>query len=633
MKLRVISLLLAIAMTLLLIPTTAADAVATTPNEIIQQIRTAYKRSVSGSGMSSFNGYCGTLVSWQTFCLGIDKRVDLCDGNKQFDRYCNLSKTAGGYSVKTYPAVKYSLEGALNAITQNGTQDAYNLLVGFQKTNTTAGQIYGHAVFVHAIIDGIVYFVECYNATVGGRYYSEGQPISCTISEFAAYYDRWTVLEGVIYFGLKTYADVCTRYPSAMKAMAVVDGYIYEEPGDPGIHEPEATEKLVSGQWHTVTGLLKTPNGKYWYEIQMNNRPRYVEAETLIMGSMDVSGLGVSGLKVPGCLRKGNGFTMGGTILSENSTIRTVSVNVTTVDSPIKPIVSATMEVGGKSASLNKTQLNNALTFRKLPAGTYVLRLTAEIESYVLDHGEVTTRTKQVTLWSGQFLVVGDWSTYPTVNFNGNGGDAKLDQMVVAKNAAIGSLPEAERSGYSFAGWTLDKAGTMPVTAETVITKNTTLYAQWTLGHSGEGGWQETEEGWHYCAGNSPVEGWITFGDLRFYQYSDGTLAKGWVMIDQAMRYFNDAGALITHLDSHSGMGFDADTEGKGTLGWLATGNQPAGSVELSPEELLQRQERVENMPAAGRVMQKLSASIYYLAVKITSGQLPRQFQEVFNQQ
>ena len=54
MKLRVISLLLVVAMTLLLIPA-PANAAATTPNEIVQQIRTAYRRSLSGSGMK--NGY------------------------------------------------------------------------------------------------------------------------------------------------------------------------------------------------------------------------------------------------------------------------------------------------------------------------------------------------------------------------------------------------------------------------------------------------------------------------------------------------------------------------------------------------------------------------------------------------
>ena len=617
-------------MTLLLIPA-PANAVAVTPSEIVQQIRTTYRRSLSGSGMKNFNGYCGTLVSWQAYCLGIDKRVDLCDGNEQFDRYRYLDKSTGGYSVQKYPATKYTLTEAMNAITHNGTQDAYNMIVGFQKTNTVAGQKYGHAVFVHAVIDGIVYFVECFNANVGGKYFPEGEPIYCTIEEFCKYYDRWTVFEGIAYFGLKTYADVCTRYPSSMKAMAVADDYIYEEPADPGIHDAEQVAKLYSGQWLTVTGLLKTPNGKFWYEVEIDGYLRYVEAQLLTMGSVDTSVLTLSSLSAPAALRKGNGFTMGGTVSTVNSTIRTVQVAVYAADNDQEPVFGATMDVNGKSASLNKSQFNNALTFRKLAAGEYTLHLTVELEIYVLEDGAPVIRTEMVNLWDGRFLVKTDSSTYPVVKFDGNGGTTELDQMVVSKNATVGSLPVAVRSGYAFAGWSLDKAGTKPVAPETIITKNTTLYAQWVPGHSGEGGWQETEDGWHYCAGDHPVEGWITFGDLQFYQYSDGTLAKGWVLIDQNLRYFNAAGALITRLEGASGSSFDAQTDGTGTLGWLATGSVPMGSV-MTPEELLQRQEQIQNMPAAGRAMQTLTASIYYLAVKITSGQLPEQMQTVLEQ-
>lgn len=626
MKLRAIAFLLVIALTLLLIPAPAAEAVATTPNEIIQQIRTSYKRSLRGSGMSSFHGYCGTLVSWQTYCMGIDKSVYLCDGNEQFDRYSNVHKTTGGYSIKTYPAGKYNLLSAMNAITQNGTQDAYNMVVGFHKTNTAAGQKYGHAVFVHAVIDGIVYFVESYNINVGGKYYPEGEPISCTIEEFCKYYDRWTVFEGIAYFGLKTYADLCTRYTSTMKAMALADGYIYEEPGDPGVHEPEAVAKLHCGQWLTVTSLLKTPNGQYWYEVKIDNRYRYVQAQLLSMGSIDTSGLTVTDLKTPAALHKGYGFNMSGTVASQDGMISKVRVSVSPVDMLSKPIFSAELNVDAKSTSLNKSQLNNALTFRKLPVGEYQLRLSVQLEIHVFDAGEVTIRTEEVCLWNGRFLVKSDWSTYPTVKLDGNGGKTGLDQLVIPKNAALGSLPEAQRSGYAFAGWTLDKAGTQPVTAETVISKNTTLYAQWTPGHSGVGGWQETENGWHYCAGDSPVEGWFEFGDLKFYQFSDGSLAKGWVMIEQKLRYFNDAGALITRLEG-PGTGFDAQTDGKGTLGWVS--GEASGPVDFGGEGNQNRLEQVEKMPAAGRAMQKLSASIYYLAVKITSGQLPQQLQEV----
>lgn len=618
MKLRIISLLLVVAMMFLLIPAPMAGAVAITPAEIKQQIRTAYLQALRGSGKSSFHGYCGSLVSWQTYSLGIDKKVYACNGNDQYDMYVNMGKTTGGYSVKGYPASKYTLLGALNAVSHNGTQDVYNLVVGFQKTNTTAGQRYGHALLVHAIIDGIVYFVEGFDSHVAGKFYAEGQPITCTIEEFAVYYDRWTVFDGIAYLGLKTYADLCTSYSTSMKAMATADGYIYEEPGDPGIHEPEAVEKLHSGQWLNVTALLKTPNGKFWYQVEIGRYTRYVEAEKLTMGSVDTSGLTLSGLKAPGALRQGLGFTMGGTVQSQDSKIRSVQVDVYSTVGGKALAFSSIMEVNGKSVSLSKSQFNNALSFRKLTAGSYILELSVNLEINVFENGKSVTRIKSVDLWNGWFKVVPDSASYPVVKFDGNGGTPKFNQGVVVKNQAIGQLPSAQRSGYAFLGWTLDKAGTQPVTEETVITKNTTLYAQWTEGHSGNGGWQETADGWHFCAGDSPVEGWFQFGDLQFYQHSDGTLAKGWVMIDGSLRFFNAAGAFITRLDSHSGVNFEAQTDGKGTLGWLVSGNAPQGPVQSAPAD-------VEKMPAAGRAMQMISSTVYYLAVRLTSGELPEQ--------
>lgn len=635
---RIISLLLVAAMMLCWIPAaTPVSAVSdqaereTVADTIIQQIRNAYKQSLRASGKSSFHGYCGAMVSWQTYCLGIDKQVYYCNGNDQYDMYNDMEKTTGGYSIDAYSAKNYTLQQALKTITNNGTRDAFNLIVCFQKTSTQAGQIYGHALFVHAILDGMVYYSESYNATVNGTYYAEGAPIICTIEQFAAYYDRWTVFEGVINFGLKTYADVCDMYPCAMKAMAIADGFIYEEPADPGVYEAEAVKELVTGQWLTVTRLLKTPNGKYWYEVNVDGYARYVEAEYLVMGSLDQSGIGVSNVKAPTYLHKGYGYSMSGTVSSQDLNIRTVRVSVYSVEDYSSPMFSAAMDVNSKSASLSKSQLNNALTFRKLPAGTYELRLTIDVEVYVVDGGRMVEKRVPVNLWNSHFLVVEDWNTYYTVKFDGNGGKSALNQLVLAKNGTIANLPTAERSGYSFVGWTLDKAGTVPVTAETTFSKTTTLYAQWTPGHSGQGGWQETAEGWHYCAGDHPVEGWIRFGDLQFYQYSDGTFATGWVWIDQTMRYFNEAGVLITHLDGMNGEGFDVNTDG--LWGWQASGSAPSGPIQLTTEEAVQRMNEIENMPAAGRALQKLSSSLYYLAVKLTSGELPQQIQEAMDQQ
>ncbi|MBR2032058.1 MAG: hypothetical protein IKA04_07580, partial [Alistipes sp.] len=126
MKLRVISLLLAIVFVILLI-TTPASAAATEVAELKEQIRNTYRTALRYSGRWSFNGYCGFLVNWQTYLLGIDTQKYGRDGKDEYDLYSNLGTTTGGYRVKCYPTAQYDLRAALNAITRNGTVDAYNI--------------------------------------------------------------------------------------------------------------------------------------------------------------------------------------------------------------------------------------------------------------------------------------------------------------------------------------------------------------------------------------------------------------------------------------------------------------------------------------------------------------------------
>jgi len=582
-KIRVISMLLAIVLVLVMLPApVSVDAAAPTVTEIQKQIRTMYLKSLSASGRQNFNGYCGTLVSWQMFCMGIDRKIYAADGKDQFDQYSKMERTTGGYRVTSYPASKYTLKEALNAITNNGTVDAYNMVVGFEKTNTAAGSIYGHALVVHAILDGIVYFVECYDSAVGGRYWPEGQPISCTIDQFCTYYDRWTVFDGIAYFGLKTYAEMCEEYACNMQAMVTENTTVYDEPGDPGIHDANAAMSVIAGQWLHVTGLYKTPYGKHYYRVTFGEEIGYVEAEKLTMESLCAKDLTIKSLRVPVNVHKGYGFVVQGSVTGDVSQIESVSVTVRSEDGQIQHSGSAQPKNG--KTTLNSSTINNALPFRKLPEGNYELSIDATVTIHVLEEGVITAKTDTVQLHSSRFKVVTDWGKYYCVNFNGNGGEALIDQIGVAKGSAVGTLPTAKRSGYAFAGWALDAAGAKPVTEETVINANTTVYAQWTEGHAGEEGWQHTDGGSHYCGGESAVEGWVTFDDLHFYQYADGTLATGWAWIDNGLRYFNAAGVLITQLQGADGKVYCLDTDG--VLGWsIQTEETGEGDDSLQQEQ------------------------------------------------
>lgn len=550
MKLRVISLLLVMALAIVWIPTTASAAGADA-QAIQKQIESTYRSAQWGSGKSSFNGYCGSLVNWQTYILGIDQNLYGCDGKNEYDLYSQLGMTTGGYRVKSYPASQYTLKEALNAITKNGTVDAYNIMVGFQRTNTQQGSIYGHAMLIHGIIDGVVYFMECYSTSLGGRYWPEGAAISCSIDTFCDYYNRWTVFDGIAYFGLKTYADACETYPADMYAIARENLSVYEEPFDSQYSQAEKLEKtFILGQMVRVRNLLKTPEGDFFYQIEFDGQTGYVPAEKLVCAAVCESQVELSGLKVPTTLSQGYGFWLRGTASVDNGALSQIQVSVYSTEEKGEEILafSGSVKATGNSISLSDSRLDNAMTFRKLTPGKHRLVITAIMENYSLVEGVPTAQTSEREIWSNEFQVVTNWNKTCVVTFDGNGGDSLLDQLVLTAGEVTDNYPEAERDGYVFTGWSLDPEGKEMVTDETVFKANVTLYAQWEQSQVqiATEGWHESNESWHYhdYKGNF-LNGMFIYEGLTFLQNEKGELLTGWQRTGDFIHYFNEAGAMI----------------------------------------------------------------------------------------
>ena len=543
MKVRFICLLLVTALLAAFIPAPVSAASAEAM-EIEKQISSTYRTALRGTGMASFNGYCGKLVSWQTYLLGIDESVYGCNGQDQFDLYRNLGTTTGGYRVKSYPASQYNLQTALNEITRNGTVDAYNILVGFQRTNTREGSIYGHALLIHAILDGTVYFVECYSTAIDGKYWAEGTPISCSIDTFCEYYNAWTVFDGIAYFGLKTYADVCEVYPASIYAMAQENAEIYEEPFDPGIYDAKKNgASIASGEIVKVTGLLKTPGGEYWYRLE--GERSYVPARTLVFVTADFQDVQIANLRVPGVLRKGYGFVLQGEVYAVSSGLDSVNVVVYDPQEGMEnPIFSGSLENSGQSVNLNHWKLDQTMKFRTLTAGTYRIAIMAEVGTYLLEDGAAVYFSETREIWHSQLEVTAGWENYVTVQFDGNGGTVEIAQTVLPQGSLLENLPQATTDQAVFKGWTLDPEGTQPVISDLVVKNNTTLYAQWEAGRNSLDGWQAVDGEWVYYDGVEIMEGWIALGGVIIYQYGDGTRAKGLQQIGTEWYQFSDTGIL-----------------------------------------------------------------------------------------
>ncbi|CAM4287951.1 InlB B-repeat-containing protein [Erysipelothrix aquatica] len=86
---------------------------------------------------------------------------------------------------------------------------------------------------------------------------------------------------------------------------------------------------------------------------------------------------------------------------------------------------------------------------------------------------------------TGNTTLYAKWDVNPVVEtfdvrFNSNGGSSVLSQLGLSKGAKVTKPLDPSRSGYSFKGWFVDEAMTMPWNFDTdTVAKNTTLYAKW----------------------------------------------------------------------------------------------------------------------------------------------------------
>ena len=93
---------------------------------------------------------------------------------------------------------------------------------------------------------------------------------------------------------------------------------------------------------------------------------------------------------------------------------------------------------------------------------------------------QLTTTTKVTSnkTWYARWT-----STYKnyTVTWDGNGGTPSKSSSSFHYNDALGTLPTATRTGYTFKGWSTSKTGTVNVNTTTKVTANVTYYAVWTI--------------------------------------------------------------------------------------------------------------------------------------------------------
>ncbi len=83
---------------------------------------------------------------------------------------------------------------------------------------------------------------------------------------------------------------------------------------------------------------------------------------------------------------------------------------------------------------------------------------------------------------------------YYNITYDANGGSCSVQTVSADASDKLASLAVPTRDGYSFVGWFTEENGGVQITADTVFTNDTTIYAHWTCIDHDYGSWTITEE-------------------------------------------------------------------------------------------------------------------------------------------
>lgn len=137
------------------------------------------------------------------------------------------------------------------------------------------------------------------------------------------------------------------------------------------------------------------------------------------------------------------------TTTTANSTGGTASVNKSSVEYGGSAIWTATPSTGYNFSKWSNGSTTNPLTVSNITANTHITPVFV-LKSY-------------------------------TVTWNGNGGTPSKSSSSFHYNDALGTLPTATRTGYTFKGWSTSASGSVNVSTTTKVTDNVTYYAVWQI--------------------------------------------------------------------------------------------------------------------------------------------------------
>lgn len=516
---RVIAIALCLVLLVGVLPMGAGAVTQEEEYEICTQLRSLYRQVQYRSGYRNLRGLCGLMTSYQLHILGIDETLQMYNGNQQYDAYKNLALTTGGFRVDAYSAKEYNMEEALATATHNGTRDAYNILLGFQWTNTEAGAYYGHANMVHTIQDGTVFFMEGYNSMFGGP---AGTPIVCTIPELVDFYDDWTSLEGVIVFGNKSWLDSCREVAADLFVQAQETTKLLSQPCEVGDNACESLRTVAKGERLRATALYETPDGDWYYQIEDGAALCYVSADAVQLLRMNDEDVRLLDAQMPQQLKKRKDFDLTGKVVSQHNLMNGLHIAVKDMEGNV--VQETQLNHESRMYSLNKRQLNRALRFQNLDEGTYTLEIRAELLNHYVEDGILCGEAKSVLLCSEAFGV-------------GVEPEQSLGRDVTPKSHATdaGWIYEGDtwyyyRDGKPCTGWVCESGLDYYLRPDGSVTT----------------GWAKINgKDRYFTATGAMRTGWMEENGETYYLLYNGEKAVSWREIDGVRYCFDENGRML----------------------------------------------------------------------------------------
>ena len=512
---RAITWLVCVALVLTVLPVGAFSAGEQSEStRIRKQMAEVYKKTLASSGKESLAGFCGLMTSWQLYYLGITTPRIGYDGNDHYDAYRDCGLTSGGHIAKAYDASQYTLEEALNAASHCGTENVYNILVGFQWTNTEAGGKFGHALVIHAILDGMVYFVEGFGTPFN---FTPGGACVCTMEEFADYFDPWTRFEGIVVFGNKQYTDFCQFYAADLFVeVTAEDVWLLDQPDDAA---GQKLRQVMPGERLHATGVYDNVENKLYYRVTDGGQTCYVTGSATKAAWFNSANTVVQDISLPSALKEGEDHRFDGKVSLTGAELG--AVYVTVEDEAGQIALFQDFLKFGNLFDMGASDAGNVLDTSILPEGVYTCTLSADVLNYYIQGNTLTMESENVILTEAPFCV-GEEALMT----------ASVQEQIVVKN---GWVYEENRLSYFVDG--------TPQTGW--ICQNGINYYLREDG-SATTGWAKINGKLRYFSSTGAMRtGWLEENGKTYYMLSNGVPATGWKTLEEGTFFFNSEGIMV----------------------------------------------------------------------------------------